>query len=497
MPVIKVPGTQTKYPATFYYYQESDVGPYAIPLNAPIQGGSESTGDRHVISVDIDNCILYELFSGYPQTNSWKAGGGAIFNLKSHALRPNTWTSADAAGLPIFAGLLRYDDIVAGELKHALRVSAISTQKAYVWPARHYASSITDTSYPPMGTRLRLRADFDITPFSPVNRIILKGLKKYGLMIADNGFSWFFDGVPDPRWNNTELRQLLDVSASDFEVVDVSSLMINPDSGQARQGGTAVSVSPASATVTTQANKQFTANQTVTWWVNGVQGGNSQVGYVSASGLYSAPGSVPNPATVQLMAKAASSSDTAAITIRYPAPVISSVSPTSIKTGAYTLTVTGTGFKTGAVVRLNGVSLATTFGSSTRLTATGSISTAAAALPVTVRNPDGQISNAANISVTGTTTTGTVTVSVSPLSVNVTVGKTFQFTATVSNTTDKRVTWKVNGIVGGSTSTGTISSTGLYTAPLTVPSTSVRIFATSVADPTKIGLASVGVLAAR
>ena len=166
IPFITVPGTQTRYPARFQYADESDAGPYAIPLDAPIEGGSQSTGDRHALAVDVDNCILYELFSAYPQAASWQAGSGAIFNLLSNGLRPATWTSADAAGLPIMPGLVRYDEILTGEIRHAVRFTAPQTQRAYVWPARHYASSLMDPKYPPMGLRVRLRADFDISGFS-------------------------------------------------------------------------------------------------------------------------------------------------------------------------------------------------------------------------------------------------------------------------------------------------------------------------------------------
>lgn len=495
MPYVKVPGTQTKYPVTFRYYQESDPGPYPMPLNAPIQGGSSSSGDRHAIALDTTNCMLYELFGAFPQATSWSAGSGAVFNLKSNALRPDGWTSADAAGLPIFPGILRYDEIAAGEVRHAIRVVASQTQKAYVWPARHHASSITDKTYPPMGTRLRLRADFDITPYTPENQIILRGLKKYGLIIADNGASWFFHGEPDPRWNNTELRQLMNVKGSDFEAVDVSSLMIDPDSGQAKQSGAAVAVAPASATVVTQATRQFTANQTVTWLVNGVKGGNSEVGYVDSKGLYSAPGSVPKPATVQLQAKSSTSTDAAAITIRYPAPVISSISPASVNTGGITLTVNGTGFHTGAVVKLNGASLTTTFNSSAKLTATGAIAAAAAALPVTVTNPDGQVSAPKNLAVTKAAAPApapAITISITPASTLLPSGNTTQFTATVSNTTDKRVTWKVNGVAGGTTATGTISTTGQYKAPSSA--VTATITATSVADPSKVAQATARVL---
>lgn len=235
MPYVTVPGTQTKYPATFEYADESDPGPYATPLNAPIEGGSQSTGDRHVISIDTTNCILYEMWSAFPQTASWEAGSGAIWNLNSNALRPAGWTSADAAGLPIFPGLVKYDEVLAGAINHAIRLTVPQTQQAHVWPARHYASSLTDPKYPPMGTRFRLRADFDISSFSAINQIILTALKKYGMMIADNGSAWYIQGVPDSRWDDDDLHNLDQVTGADFEAVDVSPLMVNENSGQARR----------------------------------------------------------------------------------------------------------------------------------------------------------------------------------------------------------------------------------------------------------------------
>src|SRR5262249_46087603 len=178
IPFITVPGTQTKYNAASLYADESDNGPYAVPLNAPIEGGSASTGDRHAIAIDTDNCILYELYRAFPQTSSWKADSGAIFDLKSHALRPATWTSADAAGLPIMPGLVRYDEVASGEIRHAIRLTVPQTRRAFIWPARHYASSLTDTKYPPMGQRFRLKASFDISSFSADDQVILRALKK-------------------------------------------------------------------------------------------------------------------------------------------------------------------------------------------------------------------------------------------------------------------------------------------------------------------------------
>ena len=234
IPYVTVPGTQTKYPATFAYADESDPGPYAVPLDAPIEGGSSSTGDRHVIAIDTTNCILYEMYAAYPQSASWEAGSGAIFNLKSNQLRPAGWTSADAAGLPIFPGLVKYDEVLAGAINHAIRLTVPQTQDEYVWPARHYASNLTNAKYPPMGTRFRLKASFDISGFSAANQIILKALKKYGMMVADNGSAWYISGAPDSRWNDDDLHNLGQITGADFEAVDVSPLMVNQNSGQAR-----------------------------------------------------------------------------------------------------------------------------------------------------------------------------------------------------------------------------------------------------------------------
>jgi hypothetical protein len=232
-----VPGTQPRVPVSFDYADESDPGPYPIPSDAAIEGGSQSEGDRHVLVVDQGNCILYEVFSAYPQQGgSWTAGSGAVFDLRSHGLRPSGWTSADAAGLPILAGLVRYDEVASGEIRHALRFTAPQTRRAFVWPARHYASSLTASNYPPMGQRFRLKANVDITGFSPEVQVILRALKKYGMILADNGSAWYLSGAPDPRWNNDHLvSELRSIPGADFEAVDGTALMISPDSGQALQ----------------------------------------------------------------------------------------------------------------------------------------------------------------------------------------------------------------------------------------------------------------------
>ncbi len=233
IPYTIVDASQAKTTVTFDYADESGQEPYPIPKNPLIEGGPDGEGDRHIVMLDKDTCTLYELFYAYPEGDgTWTAGSGAIFDLTSNALRPDTWTSADAAGLPILPGLVRYEEVAAGAVNHALRFTAPRTRRAYVWPARHYASELTDESYPPMGQRFRLKAEYDISGFSPEVQVILTALKKYGMMLADNGSSWFLSGAPDERWDNDILRELRQLQGSDSEAVDVSSLMIDGNSGQ-------------------------------------------------------------------------------------------------------------------------------------------------------------------------------------------------------------------------------------------------------------------------
>jgi hypothetical protein len=228
IPYVVVHGSQPKVPVTFQYSDESDKGPYPIPPDAPIEGGAGSTGDRHVLVVDVDNWKLYELFDAHPANGgaSWTAGSGAIFDLNSNALRPAGWTSADAAGLPILPGLVRYDEVVEQqEIRHALRFTCPTTRRAYISPARHFASSRTDASLPPMGMRVRLKSSVDISKFSARNQVILKAMRKYGMLLADNGSAFFVSGAPDSRWNDDELSALKTLHGSDFEVVKMGTLV--------------------------------------------------------------------------------------------------------------------------------------------------------------------------------------------------------------------------------------------------------------------------------
>jgi hypothetical protein len=224
IPVTVVSGKQKKSRVAFEYADESDRGPYPIPANVVIEGGRQSDGDRHAIIVDRTSCKLYELYALYPRGSGWSAGSGAIWSLKSNRLRPSGWTSADAAGLPIFPGLARFDEVKRGRIDHALRFTVSRTRKAFVWPARHYASSSTDASLPPMGLRVRLKASFDTRPFPKQARIVLDAMKRYGMIVADNGSDWYVSGAPDPRWSNDQLHTLGSVTGANFEVVDTSSL---------------------------------------------------------------------------------------------------------------------------------------------------------------------------------------------------------------------------------------------------------------------------------
>ena len=225
IPITVVRGTQAKSRVQFEYADESDKGPYPIPANVAIEGGRGSDGDRHALIVDRDRCKLYELFALYPTAGGgWRAGSGAIFDLRSNKLRPAGWTSADAAGLAILPGLARYEDVAKGRIDHALRFTVQDTRRAYVWPARHFASDKTDPDLPPMGMRFRLKQSYPIGGFPRQARIVLQALKEYGMIVADNGSNWYISGAPHPKWSNDQLHTLHRVPGSAFEVVDGTKL---------------------------------------------------------------------------------------------------------------------------------------------------------------------------------------------------------------------------------------------------------------------------------
>jgi len=224
IPITVVGAAQKKVRVRFDYADESDKGPYPIPANVKIEGGPKSDGDRHALIVDRSSCRLYELYALRHGAAGWTAGSGAIWSLLSNRLRPAGWTSADAAGLPITPGLARWDEAARGTIDHALRFTVERSRKAYIYPARHYASDLTDPNLPPMGLRVRLKASFPIGGYPKQARIVLTALKRYGMIVADNGSNWYISGAPDPHWSNDQLHTLGRVTGSSFEVVDTSKL---------------------------------------------------------------------------------------------------------------------------------------------------------------------------------------------------------------------------------------------------------------------------------
>lgn len=227
IPYTVVPGNQPRVPMSFQYSDESDPGPYPIPPDSPIEGGLAGDGDRHVIVIDKDHWKLYETWDSHPDgKGGWHCGSGAIFDLSSNALRLAGWTSADAAGMPIFPGLVRYEEMVGKkEINHAIRFTMVHSRRAYVYPARHYASRLTDPNLPPMGMRVRLKSSVDISGLSPTMQVLARAMKKYGLIFADNGSDWYLSGTPDGRWNNDDLHTINRLHGSDFEVVKMGEIV--------------------------------------------------------------------------------------------------------------------------------------------------------------------------------------------------------------------------------------------------------------------------------
>lgn len=226
IPFVVVGKDQPKVDVAFEARAESDGGPYPMPLDSPIEGGPQSEGDRHVIALDIDNLKLYEIFRAFPRGKSWDAGSGAVFDLASNKLRPMGWTSADAAGLPILPGLARYEDVYElGQINHALRFTAEKSQRGFIPPATHFASDTSGDLRPPMGMRVRLKASFDISPYPERTQVILRALKKYGMLLADNGGDWYISGAPHPGWRDADIDPLRRIKGSQFEVVDTGKTL--------------------------------------------------------------------------------------------------------------------------------------------------------------------------------------------------------------------------------------------------------------------------------
>jgi hypothetical protein len=227
IPYTVVGPEQPQVPIKFTKYrEESDPGPYPVPANAPIEGGGKNGhGDKHVLVVQEGSCMLYELYKAHHKGAGWTAASGAVFNLRSDALRPEGWTSADAAGLPIFPLLARYPEVQAGQIDHALRVTVPQTQRGYIHPATHFASSSSNPNLPPMGLRLRLKAGYSLAGFHGESLVVLEALKRFGLIVADNGSPWFITGAPDPRWDDEDLEQIKQVPGSEFEAVESGPIL--------------------------------------------------------------------------------------------------------------------------------------------------------------------------------------------------------------------------------------------------------------------------------
>jgi hypothetical protein len=235
IPVTTVPAGTRGVTVTFQYASESDRGPYPIPAGAQIEGGPSSDGDRHVILYDQAACRAYELYAAYPNGDgTWRAGSGAVFDLRGNALRARGATSADAAGLSVLAGLVRWDEVAAGRIDHAIRVTAPKTRNSFVWPARHAASSSSSAALPPMGQRFRLKSTVDISKLPSQARIVAEAMKRYGVILADNGSPWYISGAPDSHWSNDALHALGGLTGADFEAVDTSGLMLSADSAACR-----------------------------------------------------------------------------------------------------------------------------------------------------------------------------------------------------------------------------------------------------------------------
>jgi hypothetical protein len=234
IPVTVVHGA-ARVPVTFMYADESDHVRYPLSRDTAIEGGWNADGDRHAIVVDSDTCTLFETWSTQLTANGWTAGSGAVWNLRSNRLRPRGWTSSDAAGLPILPGLLSWDEVKAGRVDHAIRFTTDVTRRSFIWPARHHAGSTDAADAPPMGARFRLQRTFDLSPYSGAARVVLRAMQRYGLVLADNGSPWFFQGTADPDWPVGLVEELKRIPASAFEAVDTSTLRVAPGSAKAVQ----------------------------------------------------------------------------------------------------------------------------------------------------------------------------------------------------------------------------------------------------------------------
>jgi hypothetical protein len=474
IPYVVVSSTQPKVPVVFGAgAAQSDPGPYPVPANAPIEGGASASGDRHVLVVQSGTCVLYEMYSSYHQSNgSWQASSGAVFNLNSNQLRPAGWTSADAAGLPILPGLVRYDEVAAGVINHAIRMTAPHTRQQYIWPARHDASTLTGAQYPAMGQRFRLKASFDITPYPADVQVILTALKKYGAILADNGGAWYLTGAPDSRWNDDNMHKLQQVLGSNLEAVDESSLMSDPNSGLVL-GGMAtlskvqLSASSASGGAALSGNQIVLSAAAPTGGVSvSIESSNAAAASVPAAVLVPA-GATSAPFTIQTSAVAASTAvtitafylggtATAALTVLPPAPApppSSTVAPSSVVLSSAS---TQSGVGVGCYLYLSGPAPAG--GLTVALT---SSNPAAASVPASVFFAAGATLKYTIVTVM--TVAAATSVTISETANGVTKSAALGITLPLL----RGVTLSAASIKGGGTITGTLVLGGLPAAALT------------------------------
>ena len=413
IPFTVVPGTQKKVPITFSPGgAESDPGPYPIPPNVPIESVGVSGSDRHILILENTNCILYEVFLAYPQADgSWTGYSGAVFNLKSNQLRPAGWTSADAAGFAILPGLIRYDEVAAGVINHALRMTVPQTRNQYIWPARHRASSLSGTQYPPMGQRFRLKASFDITPYPADVQVILKALKKYGAIVSDNGAPWFLTGAPDSRWNDDNMHKLHQILGSNMEAVDETGLMVDYNSGAVPAGAAAlqeIQANPAAVAGGATAAGQVTLSAAAPGGGITVALSSSNLSAVSIPATVLVPvgatqasfsiqtGPVASATPVTLTAFYLGVSKTMTLTVNPVEAGSVTLQPSTVSGGAIStgvVTLTGKAPQSGAMIAL------------------ASSNTAAATVPPSLIIPAG--SSSGTFSVTSRTQTGTATTQIS------------------------------------------------------------------------------------
>ena len=473
IPYVVVSSTQPKVPIVFGAgASESDPGPYPIPANAPIESVNVSGSDRHVLVLQSGSCVLYEMYLAYPQSNgSWQASSGAVFNLNSNQLRPAGWTSADAAGLPILPGLVRYDEVASGVIRHAIRMTAPQTRQQYIWPARHDASSLTGAQYPPMGQRFRLKASFDITPYPADVQVILTALKKYGAILADNGGAWYLTGAPDSRWNDDNMHKLQQVLGSNLEAVNESSLMSDPNSGVVLGGMATLSqvhLSASSVTGGTPVTGQVLLSAAAPSGGVSVSLQSSNAAAASVPAAVVVPGGATSASfTIQTSAVSANTAvtitafylgvaATAGLTVLPPAP--SGVVPSSV---VLSPTSAQGGTTVNCYLYLSGAAPAS--GLTVKLT---SSNPAAASVPATVTFAGGTTLKYTAVTVPPAAAASSVTIS---MTAN---GVTKSAVLAVKPASLVGVTLTASSTKGGGTITGTLFLGGLPAAPLTATLTS-------------------------